>query len=150
MWTAGSRRGFGSKRVRGRRREPDEGDVLLKAGGMHGMRERERAGRWISRWQRKERESPIFLFTIVRNMHDRDAVSSLPLQTNQPTTAISLFLQEPFFDNRTRSSYSYHTIPYHYTYLFPLPSLPMSFQLVSKAIGTYLSLLFTTPSNSLR
>lgn len=131
MWTAGSRRGFGSKRVRGRRREPDEGDVLLKAGGMHGMRERERAGRWISRWQRKERESPIFLFTIVRNMHDRDAVSSLPLQTNQPTTAISLFLQEPFFDNRTRSSYSYHTIPYHYLPVslpFPSDVFPISQQ----------------------
>lgn len=42
MWTVGSLRGFGTKRVRGRRRGLDEGDVLLKAGGMDGMRERAR------------------------------------------------------------------------------------------------------------
>lgn len=135
MWTAGSRRGFGSKRVRGRRREPDEGDVLLKAGGMHGMRERERAGRWISRWQRKERESPIFLFTIVRNTHDRDAVSSLPLQTNQPTTAISLFLQGPFL------------IIVHSPRTIPLPTcFPSDIFLMSQQSNRYLPIPLTSHS----
>lgn len=123
MWTVGSLRGFGTKRVRGRRRGLDEGDVLLKAGGMDGMRERARE-RDVGSVDGKGRNARAQIFcslSYIIRMTEMLFHHSLFKPTNQPQPSPSSYRSLILIiahGPRTR------TIPYHTIIPTCFPSLP--------------------------